>query len=488
MATYYGSYVGYYSDVKQRAELTVELSNGSINWSLKTTKSTGGAERGSLYNVTVSIGGRTVYGPSYISWQNYTLGSVLASGSVALSNVTISNGTVLCKAQLGVSASYDPHISYAQGNLAVASPTINALQHTETRTMLVSNIPRIIAGYSTITFTMGGQSQSGGTITQYDLYQNDVLIYSGAGNAYTIVAPSPGSYDYKYKVTDSNGTSSETATAVTLETHSYIPGQIAGTQAIRVDSNDDPSDEGGYARLSMDIVNATFDGVPMPMTAYFEVVGIGNDTKYAVITTPVVGHVGNDDISVDTTYKVIFKLYDSYGTIDEAIMAVDYISVGGRGIDLCYENGEYGVGVGYKATPGDFNIGLEPKLYRNGQLVPLIDVIYPVGSIYMSVNNVSPQTFFGGTWVAIEDKFLLAAGQTYSAGSTGGQHETILQPENYQKDSWLYNGTGDPSPTYPSALRIGYGQNYYGFLSENENDAIDNMPPYLAVYVWKRTA
>lgn len=50
----------------------------------------------------------------------------------------------------------------------------------------------------------------------------------------------------------------------------------------------------------------------------------------------------------------------------------------------------------------------------------IVDLIYPVGAIYMSVVNTSPATLFGGTWVAIEDVFLLAKGSTYAAGNTGG--------------------------------------------------------------------
>jgi hypothetical protein len=46
--------------------------------------------------------------------------------------------------------------------------------------------------------------------------------------------------------------------------------------------------------------------------------------------------------------------------------------------------------------------------------------IYPVGSIYLSVNPDDPGLVFGGTWERIKDKFLLAAGDTYEAGHTGG--------------------------------------------------------------------
>ena len=46
--------------------------------------------------------------------------------------------------------------------------------------------------------------------------------------------------------------------------------------------------------------------------------------------------------------------------------------------------------------------------------------IYPVNSIYMSVNSTSPATLFGGTWVQLKDRFLLGAGSSYSNGATGG--------------------------------------------------------------------
>ena len=46
---------------------------------------------------------------------------------------------------------------------------------------------------------------------------------------------------------------------------------------------------------------------------------------------------------------------------------------------------------------------------------------YPVGSIYMSVNSTSPATLFSGSWQRIQDRFLLCAGSTYAAGSTGGE-------------------------------------------------------------------
>ena len=51
----------------------------------------------------------------------------------------------------------------------------------------------------------------------------------------------------------------------------------------------------------------------------------------------------------------------------------------------------------------------------------LLQKIYPVGSIYMSVNPVSPSVFPGRTWVQIRDRFLPGAGNTYANGATGGE-------------------------------------------------------------------
>ena len=50
-----------------------------------------------------------------------------------------------------------------------------------------------------------------------------------------------------------------------------------------------------------------------------------------------------------------------------------------------------------------------------------LDVIYPVGSIYISVNTVNPSTFLGGTWKQIKDRFLLADSETYQLGNLGGE-------------------------------------------------------------------
>ena len=119
-----------------------------------------------------------------------------------------------------------------------------------------------------------------------------------------------------------------------------------------------------------------------------------------------------------------------------------------------------------------------------------IDMVYPVGSIYLSINDTDPSTIFGGEWELIPDIFLLGAGNLYELGDTGGEATHTLttdeMPSHNHKwtkpESYTYSGSNFSVPygayttTAPtvSTANTGGGQ------------AHNNMPPYLAVYIWKR--
>lgn len=168
--------------------------------------------------------------------------------------------------------------------------------------------------------------------------------------------------------------------------------------------------------------------------------------------------------------------------------------------------------------------------HLSSDVTDLIDTIYPIGSIYMSVNNVSPSTLFGGTWEQIKDKFLLSSGDTYSNGATGGSatvsltqsqmprhnHSTNSHYHNANTSGEYYvtstsNGASNKRVSVPSS-----GSNYADVQSSStfhhrtgtdsqapttkysggtgtsesasNGSAHENMPPYIVVNVWKRTA
>lgn len=125
----------------------------------------------------------------------------------------------------------------------------------------------------------------------------------------------------------------------------------------------------------------------------------------------------------------------------------------------------------------------------------IYNAIYPVGSIYISVNPTNPATLFGGTWEQIEDRFLLAAGSTYAAGSKGGtaSHKHVA-PIGYESTSQYIgtlnvNGLTQNFSTaggYNSVQRTTGGSNIPSGVAAYYTETVSNIPPYLAVYVWRR--
>ena len=143
------------------------------------------------------------------------------------------------------------------------------------------------------------------------------------------------------------------------------------------------------------------------------------------------------------------------------------------------------------------------KEYINSRLT--LSDIYPVGSIYLSVNSTSPASLFGGVWEQIKDRFLLAAGDTYSAGLTGGEANhtlTVDEMPNHQHGLFTdMDGYGGVSLTgnyikmkgnetvngYVTQTGVIYN-GWKGMSGVGNNQPHNNMPPYLAVYMWKRTS
>lgn len=142
----------------------------------------------------------------------------------------------------------------------------------------------------------------------------------------------------------------------------------------------------------------------------------------------------------------------------------------------------------------------------------LLDKLYPVGCIYQSASSTSPASFLGGTWERIKDRFILAAGDAYAAGSIGGAAAVKLTIDeialhSHKQQLYLQNGysgndgkwnfeeygyflrqsnvVNPDASSYTgkvSITRSGYTDNTGGSKPHN------NMPPYIAKYVWQRIA
>lgn len=147
------------------------------------------------------------------------------------------------------------------------------------------------------------------------------------------------------------------------------------------------------------------------------------------------------------------------------------------------------------------NLNASQSYYEGGgrTLADLLDLVYPIGSIYMNTNNVNPQSIFGGVWQKIEGRFLLGSSNSYTLGLLGGEAAHTLTTSEM------------PNHNHKYIYRIMYGIGGYGHKTSGEiytianNNSLEsqfdnyssntgdsqphnNMPPYLVVNIWKRTA
>ena len=140
----------------------------------------------------------------------------------------------------------------------------------------------------------------------------------------------------------------------------------------------------------------------------------------------------------------------------------------------------------------------------------VLDNVYPIGSIYMNVNSTNPGTLFGGTWKQIQGKFLLGMSSSYPAGSQGGEASHTLTTEempshghNPANEAGYYGFITNSQKAFTvgdMGVQSGSGR-YYPYstvafdISRNSltgttggGNSHNNMPPYLSIYIWKRTA
>lgn len=144
----------------------------------------------------------------------------------------------------------------------------------------------------------------------------------------------------------------------------------------------------------------------------------------------------------------------------------------------------------------------------------LIDIFYPIGCIYMSINSTDPTTLFGWTWIQIKSSFLVGAdGDKYVAGANGGSEthdhfyrigyrpyyggligddDDAIMLYDYRTKSWTY-GAKDFGMPETDAINKGFTQSYYSqdsirYSVGSYTNKMSNIPPYYAVYMWYRTA
>lgn len=119
----------------------------------------------------------------------------------------------------------------------------------------------------------------------------------------------------------------------------------------------------------------------------------------------------------------------------------------------------------------------------------ILDFIYPVGSIYLSYSHVSPAQLFGGTWTRIENAFLWAVDADGAIGQTGGSKTHTLTvnelPSHSHGSVYSQHAAGEKGAAWYTATGSALA---YGTVATGGGAAHNNMPPYIQVSAWRRTA
>ena len=136
-----------------------------------------------------------------------------------------------------------------------------------------------------------------------------------------------------------------------------------------------------------------------------------------------------------------------------------------------------------------------------------IDFVYPVGSIYLSINSTNPSKWFGGTWVSWGTGQVPVGVDTTqtefnTVEKTGGEktHKlTKAEIPNHihygsaatQNDGFVMHATGGSGYTVLAQSTSGYGVYLGGSTNaagDMGNGSHNNLQPYITCYMWKRTA
>lgn len=320
-------------------------------------------------------------------------------------------------------------------------------------------------------------------------------------------------------VTDSRGLTAWED--VTVELESYAPPMLVGAALYRADGEGAAADSGTHIA---GLATAKFSSIGGRNTAtikgYWKSVG-GSYGEGVTLPFGAVGLVTGDvEIAADRSYTAKIVVTDSLGNSTEfeenipTEQVAFHLKEGGKGAAFgkAAEQDEL-LDVAWDARFRE-DVQVDGALQVGGKT--LLDMVYPVGSIYLSVSGTDPQTLFGGTWARLEDVFLLAAGAKHPAGSTGGEEaHTITEGEMPSHGNHLMQGrmyqelaenASNDSSYRSNTLYLGKnvfastgninrgwkdwngGEMYPAGTLKGGGNPHNNMPPYLAVYTWKRTA
>ena len=377
-----------------------------------------------------------------------------------------------------------------------------------------------VQGLSRLRYTITAQAQGEAVIDSYSFSFAGQSLSGMTGT--TAVIGVSGDLTPTAAVVDSNAMRT-TVSGEPVQVYAYNAPRIRSSFAWRCDDQGQETDEGAYLRVLCTAEYSELDGQnALTVRVRYRPVG-GQYGGYVSLQNGVTATIGGG-LDSHTAYEVELSAVDTVGmersicyTSSTAAVAL-HLRAGGNGAAFGKYAESDALECAWDASfSGDVTVAGEvaAQTLKVGNKA-LADLIYPVGSVYISTAATDPAVLFGGGWQAIEDRFLLAAGNEFTALSTGGESSHTLTVEelpshrhtitvegdgqhshyveNYATvassgsgvlESWG-SGSGNSRSIYTDA--DGYHSHAASASLTGGGTAFDLLPPYLAVYMWKRVS
>lgn len=436
------------------------------------------------------------------------------------------------------------------GSTSVGSKTVNATIKVRSGvvpsigTVSVSDTNSICAGIgqyvqsqSKLKFSIATSGNQGSTITSVSTKFNG-QIYSGSTFT-TQTIQNSGTLTYTITVTDSRGRTATKSGSVSVV--AYNPPSLTNVSAKRANSGYAVDESNGtYALLRFKVSFTSLSN--KNVTSFYIQYRASGASSWTKINSWANNYTleqdykaGNLFTSTTATYEVAFGVKDSFmddysWQIFTVTPTYTLINFGKDGKSLTFF-GQDGNNANRLTVKGDLvsnkykfssvieNTSSTHVLVENGNEIQYRDwnklvnsiknAMYPVGSVYITYNNVNPGTFLGGTWERFGQGRTLVGEGTGNDGSTsmsftpnsadGKYKNTHYHVTSFGWDGdYFYAGRPDGAANNAydrtSVIPNGYGIQTSSFISRQvrlnwtDNRTIDNLQPYIVVFFWRRTA
>ena len=473
-------------------------------------------------------------GTTNASAQSFTLSTIPRASSVSCSTANIgSNATITINR---ASTSFTHTLTYVFGSLngTIATKTSSTNISWILPTTFYAQIPNAKSGAGTITCqtyngsTLIGSKSTSFTATVSESLSKPILSPTAVDSNTTTTALTGDSSKFiKYYSKASVATGAEARNSATLKSYKIT----CGAESLTTTSGTINSVKSGTFTFSATDSRGytTTQTVNKTLVEYVKLtcsMEAGAPTTAGVATLKISGNYWDgsfgtvsNTLTVQYRYKAQGGSYGSWTTVSTTksnntysatatISGLDYKTTyvfQARAIDkLATANTDEQA---RRTTPifdwskDDFNVNGTLKVNNKN----IFDLIYPIGSIYISVNSTNPEVLFGGTWEQIQGRFLLGMSSSYPVGSTGGSKDAVVVAHTHNPanqagyygfitnspkaftvgDMGTQSGSGRYYPYAPAEFDISRNTTT-GSTGVSGTDK--NMPPYLAVAMWKRTA